>query len=90
MGRTFREVLMSVGAVGVLLLTLISFDDRVREQVALRLRSEPTAELARAGREVRNLTSVLVEAARRQSLDRAPVLIFVFAAGVLFFFMIRT
>jgi hypothetical protein len=80
---------MSVAALAVILLVLVSFDSRVREQVQLRLGS-PSAVVSETGHGVKNLTSAVTEALREQSLDRAPLLMFVAIAGVLLLFMLRT
>ena len=90
MPRAFREVLMSAGTVVILLLVLIAFDDRVRDQVSRRVIAHPSMELASAGRHVRTFTTVIASAARDQSLGHAPLLIFTLAAGVLVLFMLRT
>jgi hypothetical protein len=90
MRRAFGEALMSAGTVTILLLALIAVDDRVRDQLSLRFMSHPTAELAAAGQQARDLTSVIAVAARDQSLAHAPLLIFALAATVLVLFMLRT
>ena len=89
MRRMFGEASMSAGAVIVLLLVLVAVDDRVRDELSLRF-SNPSVELASAGHQVRNLTSVIAEAARHQSIDHAPMLIFAVAATILVLFMLRT
>lgn len=90
MRRQLREVVLSVGAVVLLLLLLTAMDDRVRDQVSLRVVAHPTVELASAGRQARDLTTVIVEAARYQTIGHAPLLIFTMAAAVLMLFMLRT
>jgi hypothetical protein len=85
-----REALMSVGTVVILLLVLIAFDDRVRDEVSKRFIAHPSVELASATRQVRDLTTVIVNAARDQSIGHAPMLIFTLAAAVLVLFMLRT
>jgi hypothetical protein len=90
MRRAFGEVLMSAGTVAVLLIALVAVDDRVREQISQRFMARPSVELASAGHQVRNVTSVIAEAARDQSLEHAPLLIFALAAAVLVLFMLRT
>jgi len=80
---------MSAGALAVILLVLVSFDDRVREQVQLRL-SSPSAVVSEAGHGLKSLSSVIMDALREQSLDRAPLLIFVFGAVMLLLFMLKT
>ena len=90
MSRAFREVLMSAGTVIILLLVLVAYDERVREQVSRRVVAHPSMELASAGRQVRTFTNVIASAARDQGLGHAPLLIFTLAAGVLVLFMLRT
>ena len=90
MRRAFGDALVSAGALAVLLLVLTAVDDRVREQISLRFSARPAAELANVGERVRDLTSVVVEVARDQSIEHAPLLIFVLAATVLVMFMLRT
>lgn len=90
MRRALREGLMSAGTVLILLMMLIGADDRVREQVSMRVFAHPSAELASAGRHLGDLTSVIALAARQQSLVHAPLLIFTLAAAVLVLFMLRT
>jgi hypothetical protein len=88
--RRFGEALISAGALVLLLLTLVAVDDRVREQVSLRFRTSPTADLVTAGTQVRDLASVVFVAARDQSVAHAPLVIFALAAAVLTLFMLRT
>ena len=90
MRRAYREVLMSVGTVMILLLTLTAFDVRVRDQVSHVLKAPPRTEIASLGHQLSDLTSVIVEAARNQSLGHAPLLIFAFLSAVLMLFMLRT
>jgi hypothetical protein len=90
MRRKYTEVAMSVGAVGLLLLVLISFDSRVRREFTLRWDAGPTAEVAEFGHAARNLSMVVVQAAKDQGLAHTPILLFVFAGSVLFLFMTRT
>ncbi len=81
---------MSAGTVVILLLVLIAFDDRVRDHVSRRVVAHPSVELASVGRQVRDFTAVVADAARNQSLGHAPLLIFTLAAAVLVLFMLRT
>jgi hypothetical protein len=80
---------MSAGALLVILLVLVSFDARVREQVQLRL-SSPSAVVSEASHGLKSLSAVVMDALREQSLDRAPLLIFVFGAVMLLLFMLKT
>lgn len=90
MRRALGDGLVSVGTVVVLLLALVAIDDRVREQVSLRFTTRPSTELVDAGARVRDLVTVVLEAARDQSLEHAPLMIFVLAGTVLVLVMVRT
>jgi hypothetical protein len=90
MRRKFTEIVMSIGAVAVLLLVLISFDDRVHREFSLRWKQGPTVQATEFGDTAKNLVMVIVQAAKDQGLAHTPVLIFVFAGSVLFLFMVRT
>jgi hypothetical protein len=90
MRRRFGQALMSMAAVGVLFVSLVALDDRVREQLSLRFDDHPSAQLATAGSELRDMTTVVIDAARDQSIEHAPLMIFVLAATVLLLFMLRT
>src|SRR5439155_26881907 len=90
MRRVLGEALISAATVAVLLMALVAFDDRVREQLSQRFTAKPSVQLASAGYQVRNITSVIAEAARDQSREHAPMLLFSLAAAVLVVFMLRT
>ncbi len=86
----FGDVLLSGGGLAVLLLTLVAVDDRVREQISQHLaRASASTELIDAGSHVRDLASVVFEAARDQSIEHAPLVIFALVATVLVLFMLR-
>lgn len=80
---------MSAVALAIILMVLVSFDSRVREQVDLRL-SSPSAVVSEVSHGLRSLAGVIPDALRAQSIDRAPLLIFVFGTVVLLLFMLRT
>jgi hypothetical protein len=88
--RTFSDALISAGALVLLLLALVAFDDRVREQLSLRIHGNASSELVSAGAQVRDLATVVMDVARDQSIEHAPLLIFALAATVLVLFMLRT
>ncbi len=90
MRRGFREALMSVGTMAILLLILVAADDRVRDQISRRVVTHPTLELASVSRQLSDFTAVIISAVRDQSLGHAPLLIFTLAAAVLVLFMLRT
>jgi hypothetical protein len=90
MRRAFVEVLMSVGAVTLLLIALVALDVRVREQISRRFVVRPSVEITTTVNYVRNTTHVIAAVARTQSFAHAPLLIFTLAASVLVVFMLRT
>ena len=90
MRRAFGEALISAGTVALLLIVLVAIDPRVREQISLRFMTRPSVGLASAGHQVQNLTSVISQAVRHQSISNSPMLIFALAAAVLTLFMLRT
>ena len=90
MRRKYKEFVMSVAAVGLLLLVLISFDDRVKREFSRRWHAGPSAEVTEVSHTARSLSMVVVQAAKDQGLAHTPILVFVFAGSVLLFFMTRT
>ena len=89
--RAIGDALISVGALCALIGLLVAFDARVQEQISMRLSAgQPAAQMANAEATVRNLASVVFVAARDQSIEHAPMVIFVLLAIVLFMFMLRT
>jgi hypothetical protein len=89
--RTVGDALISVGALAGLLLALVAVDDRVRQQVSLRFSgSSASSELMNVGSGAREIVGVVFQAAKDQSLNHAPLMIFVVAASVLTLFMLRT
>lgn len=89
--RAIGDAAISVGALCVLIVLLISFNAPLREEVARRIGAgRPTVQAANMEATVRNVASVLFIAARDQSIEHAPLVIFVMAAVVLFAFMLRT
>ena len=89
--RAIGDAAMSVGALCVLIVLLIGFNTPLREEVSRRIGAgRPGVQAANMESTVRNVASVLFVAARDQSIEHAPLVIFVFAAIVLFMFMLRT
>jgi len=89
--RAIGDALISVAALCALIAMLAAFDVRVREQISMRVSAgQPAAQVANAEATVRNLASVVFLAARDQSIEHAPMVIFVLLAIVLFMFMLRT
>jgi hypothetical protein len=90
MRRAMSETLMTAGSALVIVITLVAFDDRVREQVSLLVASRPAVSFASLGDRVQGVMAVLVTSAHQQSLAHAPLLIFSLAGIVLVLFMLRT
>ena len=90
MRRRIVEIAMSIGAVGLILLVLISFDTRVREEASRRWESGPIAEVVAVGQQVSHMGSAVAQAAKGVGLAGTPVLLFIFGAGVLVLFMVKT
>ena len=89
--RPISDALISIGALTLLLAVLVSVDDRVRQQVSLRLSSGAAQQQLRdAGVQMQDLVSVIAAAARHQSIEHAPKMMFLIAGAVLFVFMMRT
>ena len=89
MRRVLGDALISAGAMLILLLVLVSVDDRVRERVSA-LATPSRSELVSAGTMVGEVSAVVVRAARDQSVEHAPMMIFAVAATVLVLCMLRT
>ena len=89
--RVFGDALISAVAAGSLLLILAATDDRVRDQVTRQFTGVHASEaVAQAGGHVRDLATIVIESVRDQSVEHAPLLIFVLVATVLLLAMTRT
>lgn len=89
--RALADTLVSAAAVGSLLLVLVAADDRVRDQALWRFGAvHPSMALTQAGGQVRSVAAIAAETVRDQSLEHAPLLIFVLVATVLLLAMSRT
>jgi hypothetical protein len=91
MRRVFGDTITSIGAMLLVLVSLVLFDDRVRERARALVGGEhPTAQLVSVGERARDLAVGLLQVARDQSLDHAPLMIFALVAMVLVLFMLRS
>jgi uncharacterized membrane protein len=91
MRRATNDALISLGALVLLLVALMSIDDRVRERVERLLTAPPSsAQIVGVGNDIENVSTVMFRAARSQSIEHAPLVIFSVAAGILVLFMLRT
>jgi hypothetical protein len=90
MRRVFGDALISLGALLLLLMMLVTVDPRVREQMSDAWGSSGTSAVSRVSHQVREVSSVVMTAAADHSIDNAPLMIFALAASVLVLFMLRT
>lgn len=90
MRRAFGDAMISLCALLLLLLMLVTIDPRVREQVSGVWASPGSSAVASVSSQVRNVSTVLMSSARDHSIDNAPLMIFALAATVLVLFMLRT
>ena len=88
--RAVGDALMSVAALAVLITILAAMDERMRKEVMLRVNGDASAQIASATATVNSLAAVVIDAVRDQSIEHAPLVIFVLLAGVLLLFMLRT
>jgi hypothetical protein len=84
----FRQTIASVTVFAAVVTFLVSLDERVRERFS---------DLLSAGTDISpwthraaELGNALVDAARHQSIENAPLMIFAAVGAVLFLFMVRT
>ena len=87
MRRLKTDAAISALALFVLLAALVIIDPRVREQ-AMRLTS-PSAVVDAGGR-FKDIGTTIAVAARDQSMEHAPMLMFAVIATLLVLFMLRT
>jgi hypothetical protein len=90
MRRVFGDAVISAGAVLVLLITLVSIDPRVRDQLSPIWQAPGASAFTSLSSQVREVSMVVVSAARDQGIANAPLMIFALAATVLVLFMLRT
>jgi len=90
MRRALGDAVISVTALFILLMMLISVDDRVRDRVSGFWGAPNSSAIAGASQQLGTLASVVFDAVKDQSVAHAPLAIFALAATVLVLFMIRT
>lgn len=88
--RVCSDALASAGVLAFVLAVLISIDVRVREQLRAILPAASPSALAGIGTQLHEVTSVVYDAARTQSIDHAPLMIFVVIGTILLLCMVRT
>jgi hypothetical protein len=90
MRRVFGDAMISLCAVLLLLLLLVTIDPRVREQMSNVWGSSGSSAVSGVSHQIRQVSSVVLSAAADHSIDNAPLMIFALAATVLVLFMLRT
>jgi len=83
-----RQAIVSAAVFATVLMALVSIDDRVRDRFA-QLVSGSNGMSSWSTR-LGELASALITAAKYQSIDNAPLLIFAVVGAVLVVFMVRT
>ena len=91
MQRVISDAMFTAGSAMALVLALVLFDERVREQLGTAMDPHhPGAALAGMSGRISEVATILAVAVRDMSLAHAPLMIFALAAGVLTIFMLRT
>ena len=88
--RVFGDALVSASVLAIVVAVLVSVDARVRERLHDVITSGPSAFGPDLEAPWDQIGYVLFDAARTQSIDHAPLMIFVVCATVLLLFMWRT
>ena len=91
MRRAIGDAVLTAGGAMLLVLALVMFDDRVRDQITgvFDTRHPSDAIVGLSGRAT-EVVLIVAQAMRSQSLEHAPLVIFALAATVLVLFMLRT
>jgi hypothetical protein len=87
--RVFKDALISGAALIILLIGLTAIDHRVRARVEAAVQGDLSSDVRTATSMASEVAGVVVLAARDQSIDHAPMVVFVFAATVLVLGMLR-
>ena len=85
-----RQAIASAAVFGVVLAALISIDDRVRDRFTELVYGGTGGTLTPWGDRAGDLGSALMAAARTQSIENAPLLVFAAVGAVLFAFMLKS
>jgi hypothetical protein len=90
MRRVFGDAMISLCALLLLLIMLVSIDPRVKEQMSGLWGGSGPSAVTSVRTQVNKASTVVLSAARDHSIDNAPLMIFALAATVLVLFMLRT
>ena len=83
-----QQALASSAVFAVIILALVSVDERVKDRV--RELAAGGDSLGSLGERAAYLGDVVMTAARHQSIENAPLVVFATVGAVLFLFMVRT
>lgn len=83
-----RQAIVSAAVFGVVLLGVVSVDDRVRERFGDLISGGDG--ISTWGNRAADLGGALVSAVRHQSIENAPLVMFATVGAVLVLFMLRT
>lgn len=86
----FRQAIASAAVFATVLLVLVSVDDRVRDRFNDLVYGGSGGSLTPWGDRAGDLGSALVAAARYQSMENAPLLVFAAVGAVLVVFMLKS
>lgn len=86
------DILLSACALSILVVLLMAFDGRLRDEVRMRLRAptRATSDIAAVGGQARSLVGLLVESAKSQTQNHGPMVVMVAGGVILTLFMVRT
>lgn len=88
--RVLGDAMLSAAALVLLLAALVSIDERVREHVLSLTRPDAmSATVQNMSGHARTTVAVLAEAAKDQSIEHAPLVIFAVAGSALVLAMLR-
>jgi hypothetical protein len=87
--RVVKDALISSAALVLLLVGLVAVDTRVRMRVEAALQSDLSSDVRTATAMANDVAGIILIAARDQSIENAPMVVFVFAATVLVLGMLR-
>lgn len=85
-----RQAIASAAVFGAVLLILISIDDRVRDRFSDLVSGGAGGSLTPWGDRAGDLGSALVSAAKYQSIENAPLLVFAAVGAMLVVFMLKS
>jgi hypothetical protein len=87
--RVVKDALISGAALIILLVGLVAIDNRVRMRVEAAVQGDLSSDVRAATSMANEVAGIILVAARDQSIENAPMVVFVFAATVLVLGMLR-